>query len=90
MTIAVILNILAFSIHFGFIDFFTGFGNILNSVLTIMFAFIMIAYLLYAKKKILMSYKNIKNEKVLKDLEAFIEGSNHMSIHAAMMNVYFM
>ena len=59
MTIAVILNILAFATHYGFVDFFSGFGNILNSVLTIMFAFIMLAYLFYAKKKMLMHYKDL-------------------------------
>ena len=90
MTIAVILNILAFSIHLGFIDFFSGFGNILNSTLTIMLAFIMSAYLFYANKKILMNFKDIDNEIVFEELEPFIEGSNHRNIHAAMMNVYFM
>ena len=90
MTIAVILNIVAFSIHSCFHEWFSGFGNILNSVLTMLFAFIMITYLFYAKKKILMNYKNIENEEVLEELEAFIEGSNRKSIHAAMMNVYFL
>ena len=50
----------------------------------------MIAYVIYAKKKILTLYKDIDNEKVLEKLEAFIEGSNHKTFHATMMNVYFL
>jgi large-conductance mechanosensitive channel len=40
----------------------------LNSVLTIIFAFIMIAFVLYAKIKILMKFQDIEKEEVQLEL----------------------
>ena len=91
MIIAVVLNIVAFTMYSGsFIDWFTGFSNILNSVLTMVFALVMIAFLLYEKSKILKRFKDIDDEEVLEELKDIIEGCNHKTIHATMMNVYIL
>ena len=90
MAFAVILNVDAFFLDGLFPDFFSGYGNILNSLLTIILAFVMIAYLLYGTKMIVMNYKDIDKKKVKDQLEPFIGGSNHRTFHAAMMNIYFL
>ena len=77
MAMAVILNIEAFLVHDKFLDFFKGFGNIVNSLLTIVFAFIVVAYVFYAMKMIVMNYKDLDKKQIFEKVETFLEGSNH-------------
>jgi len=95
MTFAVILNFIAFNKDGReFKDFFKGGANIFNSVLTILLALVMICYFIYGTILIVKSYKEINKKEIKQDLydqlEPFIEGSNHKTFNAAMMNIYFM
>jgi hypothetical protein len=62
----------------------------MNSVFTIVYVFILLAYMIYSHYMVAKNFKDIEKKHIANKLKLFIEGSNHGSFHGAMFNVYFM
>ena len=90
MGIAVYLNIYAFFALNEIVMFFSGGANCVNSVMTIIWAFMMIMFLVYAHIKVHRLYDDMGKKKFQEELEPYVEGSSKKTFHSTMINIYFM
>ena len=90
MGIAVYLNIYIFFTLNEVAMLFSGGANYVNSMMTIILAFMMIAFLLYAHCKVHRLYDDMDKKKVQEELEPYVEGSSKTTYHSTMTNIYFM
>ena len=89
MAIAVTLTLIAIIESDDRSAFFTGFGNVLNSVLTIIYIITMIGFLIYSHFMVHIHYDDMDRKEIRDLIEPFTDGSSKRTYHSTMVNIYF-